>query len=524
MAFRSVSVVLVREVLRRWKSGEGMRTVAAATGTDRKTVRRYVEAAVAAGFARENGCGIDDALIDRVVADVLPGGGRDRGDPRVGCMEHRSSIEAWHGAGCKAPKIARLLQAEKGVVVPLRTLQRFLREEVAASGRAATVRLVEPDPGRALEIDFMSLGQVNVGDEIVVLSALVCVAAYSRHMFVWPCLKQTRQDVIDGLEAAWSFFGGVFPAVIADNPKALVTKADRVNPGLDERFLEYSQDRGFVLDLARVRRPKDKARVERSVQYVRSDAFAGERFVDLAHARRHAAAWCRDVAAHRVHGTTRRKPIEAFADEMPLLRAAPTEVYDPPEWTDVTVDDAQTVTVAGAIYSVPKALVRHGVRVRFDTRHVRIYLKNQVVKVHPRRPPGASCLDRADFTEFVADLATRDLESLRRRAAAKGEAIGRYAASLLDGVDAWTRARAVHRLLALCEHHGVEAVEAACRQALDLEVVDVVRIQRMLERRRAASPPTPAPASPRTPGRFARSAEDFRLSNPSPSEVTDDRV
>ena len=72
--------------------------------------------------------------------------------------------------------------------------------------------------------------------------------------------------------------------------------------------------------------------------------------------------------------------------------------------------------------------------------------------------------------------------------------------------------------------HGVEAVEAACRQALDLEVVDVVRIQRMLERRRAESPPTPAPASPRTPGRFARSAEDFRLSNPSPSEVTDDRV
>jgi hypothetical protein len=133
-------------------------------------------------------------------------------------------------------------------------------------------------------------------------------------------------------------------------------------------------------------------------------------------------------------------------------------------------------------------------------------------------------LDRADFTEFVADLATRDLESLRRRAANKGEAIGRYAASLLHGVDAWTRARAVHRLFALCEHHTVEAVEAACRQALDLDVVDVVRIQRMLERRRAESPPTPAPASPRTPGRFARSAQDFRLAEPSSREVADDRV
>ena len=120
-------------------------------------------------------------------------------------------------------------------------------------------------------------------------------------------------------------------------------------------------------------------------------------------------------------------------------------------------------------------------RVRSDTRHVRVYLGNQVVKVHPRRPPGTNCLHRSDFTEFVADLATRDLESLRRRAAGKGEAIGRYAALLLHGVDAWTRARAIHRLFALCEHHTVEAVEAALRQALDLEVVDVVRIQRMLD-------------------------------------------
>lgn len=517
MAFRSLSVILIREILRRWKAGEGLRSVAAATGTDRKTVRRYVEAAVSAGFSKERP--VDDALIDEVVAATLPGGTREVGDKRSSCEAHQATIERWLKEGCKAPKIARRLREELKIEVPLRTLQRFIEQELADNAGPSTVRLVEPDPGSALEIDFMSVGKVRIGEVEVILSALVCVAAFSRHMFVWPCLRQTREDVIEGLDAAWAFFGGVFPVVVADNPKALVTKADRVRPSLDERFAEYSQERGFVLDLARVRHPKDKARVERSVQFVRSDAFASERFVDLDHARRHAMAWCRDVAGQRVHGTTRRKPVEAFEQEKSLLLAAPTEPYDPPTWTEVTVDRAQTVVVAGAIYSVPSSLCGQAVRVRFTSRQVRVYLRGQVVKVHPRRAPGEKCLDKGDFNAVVADLMTRDLGSLRRRAAAKGEALGQYAAALLDGPAPWTRVRAVHRLLAMCEKHGATEVEKACKQSLELNVLDVMCIQRMLDRGPGRGDVVvAAPASPTTPGKYARASEDFRL--PAVTEVS----
>ena len=55
MAFREVAVVEIREVLRAWLSGSGLRLVAAQAGVDRKTARRYVEAAVAAGLARDGG-------------------------------------------------------------------------------------------------------------------------------------------------------------------------------------------------------------------------------------------------------------------------------------------------------------------------------------------------------------------------------------------------------------------------------------------------------------------------------------
>lgn len=50
MAYREVSVIEIREVLRLWLRGEGLRSIARLVSWDRRTVRRYVDAAVAAGL------------------------------------------------------------------------------------------------------------------------------------------------------------------------------------------------------------------------------------------------------------------------------------------------------------------------------------------------------------------------------------------------------------------------------------------------------------------------------------------
>jgi transposase len=54
------------------------------------------------------------------------------------------------------------------------------------------------------------------------------------------------------------FFGGVFAVVIPDNMKAIVDQASAVDPRLNDAFREYAQARGFVVDPARVRHPRDK--------------------------------------------------------------------------------------------------------------------------------------------------------------------------------------------------------------------------------------------------------------------------
>src|SRR5919197_829725 len=66
MSFREVRVFEVREALRLWLRGEGIRAMERMAQLDRKTVRRYVNAAVELGLARADGEGqlTDECQVD----------------------------------------------------------------------------------------------------------------------------------------------------------------------------------------------------------------------------------------------------------------------------------------------------------------------------------------------------------------------------------------------------------------------------------------------------------------------------
>ena len=64
--------------------------------------------------------------------------------------------------------------------------------------------------------------------------------------------------MIEGCEAAWAFYQGVFPVLIPDNLSPVVADADPLCPRFTVGWLEYAQARGFVTDPARVRHAKDK--------------------------------------------------------------------------------------------------------------------------------------------------------------------------------------------------------------------------------------------------------------------------
>ena len=514
MAFREVPVFEVREVLRLWIGGEGFRSIDRLTRVDRKTVRRYVEAAVAVGVTRDGGQGqLSDEMLGAVIVAARPVRPDGHGEGWAALADRRERLVGWLDSDVPVVKIGELLGRE-GVVVPERTLHRFVADELGRGrGQGVTVRVNDGEPGVELQVDFAKLGLVpdeQSGRQRVV-HALIFTAVFSRHMFVWLTHTQTTGDVIAGCEAAWRFFGGVFKVLIPDNLTPVVTKADKTEPRFNQAFLEYAQGRGFLIDPARVRTPTDKPRVERMVQFVRSSFWAGETFAGLADAQARVEVWCAERAGMRVHGTTQCRPVEHFLTmEAPMLLSAPTSVYDLPVYASCKVHRDHHLEIAKALYSVPGNLIGTVVEVRADSKLVKVYARGQLVKIHPRQRPGGRSTDPADLPSDRSAYALRDLDHLRRLAERHGPHIGRYAAVVLDHPLPWTKMRQAYALLGLVKKWGPDRVDAACKRALDAEASSVSLIGRMLERATENAPDMPPPAASPATTRFARDPATFK--------------
>ena len=511
MAFREVAVTEIREVLRAWLSGAGLRRVAEQAGVDRKTARRYVDAAVAAGLDRDAGVGqLTDELIGQVAQQVRPARPGGHGMAWEQLEACHQDIQAHVKAGLSVAKIGILLE-RRGIVVPYRTLHRFSVERCGFGKTAATVRVADGEPGAECQLDFGYLGLLAdpVTGQRRKVHALIFTACYSRHMFVWLTFSQTLTALIAGCEAAWEFFGRVFGVLIPDNASAIVADADAVNPRFTAGWLDYAQHCGFATDAARVRSPKDRPRVERAVQYVRGNFFAGEDFASLADAQGRAVAWCAGTAGMRIHGTIQARPAEVFAAREAAALLPRPAAYDVPLFSTVKVHRDFHIEIGRSLYSAPEEYLGCRLDARADSALVKLYHRGQLVKTHPRAEPGRRVTDPADLPEHKSVYAMRDVASLAAAARRHGDSVGAYADRLLDTDLPWTKMRQVYRLLGLVRRYGPGPVGTACGRALDLDVVSVTKIASMLEKATENTPVQPPPAVAGT-ARFARDPAEYR--------------
>jgi transposase len=160
---------------------------------------------------------------------------------------------------------------------------------------------------------------------------LLVVLGYSR--LLW-CRFSTRQDMrtlIDGLEDAFRYFGGVPHELLFDQMKAVITRDLRLHGGTlvhNLEFLRFAHHWGFTPRACRPYRAQTKGKVERPVRYLRDNFVYGRAFLndaDLDQQRRH---WLDDVANVRVHGTTGERPRDRFdRDERLLLQPLAPRPY-----------------------------------------------------------------------------------------------------------------------------------------------------------------------------------------------------
>jgi len=523
VGYRELHRMEIEEVLRRWQAGQAQRVIARATGLARETVKKYVAAAGCLGVSATGPPPTEAELVALRRLGVVAAQPAVRLAPQLAKLEpYHKQIASWlTDDHLQLTRVQELLS----VLVTYTTLRRYVRQAGLWKAPRSTVRMAPTAPGEVAEMDFERLGLLlnpETGRRQMVWG-LSIVLIYSRHSFLWPLVQQTVEATIEGLEAAWRFFQGCPKRLILDNFPAAVAGTDPLNPRPTRAFMEYSQARGFLIDPARVRSPRDKPHIERLVQYARGRFWKGGTFLDLADSRRQAEWWSREVAGQRVHGTTRKLPLVVFEDEeRALLLPYGGIPYDVPLWKDVTVHPDHHISVQYALYSAPSTTCPPGTKLeaRCDRDLVKLYRAGALVKVHPRKPKGGRSTDPDDYPPERTAYAMRAPDRLIRQAMALGPTVGQFAERLLDAPFPWSKLRQGQKLLRLAERYTPERLEAACARALGFDLVDVRRLERILvlalEHEAQVAPAADDRILPLPAGRFARPgrAFDHRFAQP----------
>ncbi len=515
MAYREVRLIDVTEVIRRWLSGESIRAIARATGLDRKTIRRLVTAVEQTGLKPEDPCP-DDSRLVAILKHVRPPAAASPGQIEQALMARQSQIQSWlQDEGLLLTKVHELL-AREGLSVTYSSLYRFARKWCDfGSSSLLTVRKAPVSPGEMAEVDFGRLGLLhdlaNKGPRVV--HAFIMVLGHSRLSCIIPTYRQDLATVIDCFEEAFRFFEGCPRRIVIDNLKACIDLADRFTPRLNRTFLEYAAFRGFLADPARPCHPKDKPLVENHVRYVRERFFKGETFLNLEDVARRALIWSRQVAGTRIHGTTRQAPWNVFeAEEKSALLPLNPERFDPPRWAVCKVHPDHHIRLEHALYSLPTRFVGKSVDVRADRSLVRIYSGAELIKTHPRQARGARSTDYNDYPTENAPYAMRYPDYYRKLAFQIGSSTGTFVTRLLEGEFPWSRLRQAQKLLTLAERYGDARLEAACARALRFDLVDVYRLERILQQALEQQDDSDAPIQGpvvQTPLKFLRPADHF---------------
>lgn len=161
--------------------------------------------------------------------------------------------------------------------------------------------------------------------------ALLVVLGYSRLLWLRFYPRQTMATVIEGLEAAFAYFGGVPSELLFDQMKSVILEDRRPDGGKlleNAEFLRCAAHWGFRIRACRPYRAQTKGKVERPIGYVRGNFLYGRDFLGDADLAAQAAHWLEHTANARIHGTTGWVPRECFErEERATLRSLAPRPY-----------------------------------------------------------------------------------------------------------------------------------------------------------------------------------------------------
>ncbi len=378
----------VREVLRlKHVCGQSGHQIAAMVGISRYTVAEYLRRAGVVGITWPVPPELDDTALERKLF-VPPGAvaaepARPQPDwPRIHAELRRAGVTLlllWEEYRVGQPdgygysRFCDLYAAWRGRLSPMMRQTHPAGERLFVDYAGQTVEVIDGITGemRAAQIFVAALGASNL--------------TYAEARWT-----QWLPDWIGCHVDAFAFFGGVTRQVVCDNLKAGVTAACRYEPGINRTYQDMASHYGTAIVPARVRKPRDKAKVEVAVQVVQRWVLARlrhRRFFSLAElngAIRELIEALNNRPMRHL-GSSRRALFEAI-ERRPCCPCRPRRLCG---WRRCRAGLDYHVEVYGHFYSVPYRLMREAIEARITDQTIELFHRGMRVASHVRSPRGS---------------------------------------------------------------------------------------------------------------------------------------
>jgi hypothetical protein len=271
-----------------------------------------------------------------------------------------------------------------------------------------------------------------------------------------------------------------------------VELSDLYDPKMNRSYAELAVHYDTLIDPARVRKPRDKPRVERPMPYVRDSFWRGREFSSEAQMQRAAIEWCTSVAGRReCRPLPGAAPLSVFqAIEAEQLKLLPRKRFELATWSRATVGPDIHVKVGRCLYSVPWRFIGAKVDARSTFTMVQIFATGELIATHAAKSAGKQT-DMSHYPPEKIAFAMRTPAWCRTRAADIGPQCVAVIAELL-AVNALFRLRAAQGVLRLADKHGTGRLEAACGKAIMVGDPSYRTVKGILFAGAEADPPPPA--------------------------------
>ena len=246
------------------------------------------------------------------------------------------------------------------------------------------------EPGQKLFVDWAGLKvPIHHADGSVSEASLfVAVMGFSNKTYVEAFANEQLEQWIAGHCHAFSFYGGLTRAVVPDNPKTAVTHPCRYEPVLHRAYQEMAAHYGTVILPARVKKPRDKAKVEDG----RSDrrtadpgAVAGPALLQRRlSSTRPSGRWLDKLNAQEFQKLEGSRNSWFESQEKAALLPLPAQPFELATWAKATVNIDYHAVVDYHGYSVPYRLIHQELEVRSTATTVEFFHQGKRVAAHVR--------------------------------------------------------------------------------------------------------------------------------------------